>query len=121
MIQFGQHIIKSYSSTQALITSSSGEAEFYGLVKAGSISMVLKSMLSDFGLTYGLELHIDASAAKGIGIHPLVEQETPQPRTPPKTRGHLVIFRHFFRIDTVSEFSENDICSKKIGTCSKNM
>ena len=66
IISFGRHILKSYSNTQALITLSSGEAEFYGLVKAGSVCIGIKSMLRDLGITSGIELHIDASAAKGI-------------------------------------------------------
>ena len=35
----GQHMIKSWSSTQALIALSSGEAEYYGLVKAAGAGL----------------------------------------------------------------------------------
>ena len=33
-VLLGNHLIKSWSSTQSLIALSSGEAEFYGVVKA---------------------------------------------------------------------------------------
>lgn len=36
VIMFGIHIIKHWSSTQSLIALSSGEAEYYGFVRAGS-------------------------------------------------------------------------------------
>ena len=66
IITFGNHILKSYSTTQALVNLSSGEAEFYGLVKAGSTCLGIQSMLKDFGIACGIYLHLDASAAKGI-------------------------------------------------------
>jgi len=51
VITFGEHAIKHWSSTQSLISLSSGEAEYYGCVKAGSQALGLKSMLSDLGVT----------------------------------------------------------------------
>ena len=41
---FGSHCIRSWSSTQSIIALSSGEAEFYGVVKAASVALGLKSM-----------------------------------------------------------------------------
>ena len=38
-ILFGQHCIKNWSSTQAIIALSSGEAEYYGVVKASSVGL----------------------------------------------------------------------------------
>ena len=38
VIMLGKHMVKSWSSTQANVTLSSGEAEYYGLVKGSSIA-----------------------------------------------------------------------------------
>ena len=63
---FGNHIIKSWSTTQTTIALSSGEAEYYGMVKGASIALGIQSMMSDLGITVGIRLRTDASAAKGI-------------------------------------------------------
>ena len=39
VIMLGQHMIKSWSSTQSVIALSSGEAEYYSMVKGGSIGL----------------------------------------------------------------------------------
>ena len=62
----GQHCIKSYSSTQDSIALSSGEAEYYGMVRVASQSMGLRSLLKDLGLKFRIRVLTDASAAKGI-------------------------------------------------------
>ena len=62
----GSHLIKSWSTTQAVIALSSGEAEFYGIVKGSSTGMGLRSVLKDLGLECRLGVHTDASAAKAI-------------------------------------------------------
>ena len=72
----GTHAIKAWSTTQDVRALSSGEAEFYALVKCGSQSLGLKAMMEDMGVTYGIhlkdkgEVHLktDASAAMGIGM-----------------------------------------------------
>ena len=63
---FGQHCFKSWSSTQAIIALSSGEAEFYGVVKASSVGLGCKAMLRDLGVQVSLNVHTDAEAARGI-------------------------------------------------------
>ena len=62
----GQHCIKTWSSTQAIIALSSGEAEFYGIVKASSVGLGCKAMLKDMGFDVSIRVHTDAEAAKGI-------------------------------------------------------
>ena len=59
-------MIKSWSTTQAVIALSSGEAEFYGIVKGGSIGIGLRSVLGDLGIDARIRVHTDASAAKAI-------------------------------------------------------
>ena len=48
----GKHLIKSWSSTQTSISLSSGEAEFYGVVKASGISLGYQALLRDIGFVY---------------------------------------------------------------------
>ena len=62
----GQHCIKSWSSTQAIIALSSGEAEYYGVVKAASVALGARSMMKDLGHEVSIIVHTDAEAAKGI-------------------------------------------------------
>ena len=63
---FGRHMIKSWSTTQNVVALSSGEAEYYGLVKGGAMGIGFKNMMSEMGVTLGIRLKTDASAAKGI-------------------------------------------------------
>ena len=62
----GTHCIKSWSTTQDVIALSSGEAELYALVKGACHGIVLRSLMKDFGQHVSLNIHTDASAAKGI-------------------------------------------------------
>ena len=62
----GSHMIKSWSSTQAGIALSSGEAEYYGLVKGASVAIGIKSMHDEMGIKTKVRVSTDASAAKGI-------------------------------------------------------
>jgi len=59
-------MIRSWSSTQAVIALSSGEAEYYGLVRGAPIGMGAQSMLRDMGVDCRVRVSTDASAAKGI-------------------------------------------------------
>ena len=62
----GGHSIKSWCSTQSIVSLSSGEAEYYGIVKGASIGLGLRSMLRDFGVEVAIRVNTDASAAKGM-------------------------------------------------------
>ena len=42
MLKIGSHIIKGWSTKQSVIALSSGEAEFYAIVKSGSQAIVKK-------------------------------------------------------------------------------
>ena len=63
---WGEHIIKSWSTTQSVIALSSGEAEYYGMVKGASVGLGIQSVLRDFGIRVKLTLNSDASAAIAI-------------------------------------------------------
>lgn len=66
VIILGRHMIKCWSSTQATVALSSGEAEYYGMVKGCSTAIGAKSMLADLGVDVKIRLRTDVSAAKGI-------------------------------------------------------
>ena len=63
----GEHCIKAWSITQPVIALSSGEAEYYSLVKGASVALGIVGMLRDFGCEVNIVMHTDSSAAKGIG------------------------------------------------------
>ena len=62
----GRHVIRTWSSTQPSVTLSSGEAEFYGLVKAAGAGLGHQSIMRDFGLSVPVRVWTDSSAALGI-------------------------------------------------------
>ena len=62
----GRHMVKSWSSTQANVSLSSGEAEYYGLVKGASVAIGVKSMHAEVGIPICIRVSTDASAAKVI-------------------------------------------------------
>ena len=57
-----------WSSNQAVIALSSGEAEYYAALKGASAALGYQSMLRDIGIEVSVTLFTDSSAARGI-IH----------------------------------------------------
>ena len=68
LVMHGTHVIKSWSTNQVVIALSSGEAEYYGLVKGASVALGIKALSEDLGRCYegSIEIRSDASAAIGI-------------------------------------------------------
>lgn len=66
VIMRGSHLVKSWSITQAAIALSSGEAEYYAMVKGGCLGIGMQRIMSDLEVKADIEISIDASAAKGI-------------------------------------------------------
>ena len=62
----GQHCLRTWSSTQPSVTLSSGEAEYYGLVKAAGAGLGHQSLMSDLGVQLPVTAWTDSSAALGI-------------------------------------------------------
>ena len=56
----GAHLIKSWSSTQAVISLRSGEAEFYGVDKASGIGLGYQALLGDLGWSVPLRVWTDS-------------------------------------------------------------
>lgn len=65
-LMIGTHVLKSWSSTQASIALSSGEADFYGVVKGSGIGLGFQTLLRDIGRFLPLRVHTDSSAAEGL-------------------------------------------------------
>ena len=60
----GSHVVKHWSTTQHTFALSSGESEYYALVKASSQAIGLQSMLNDICVnSLSIEVKTDASAA----------------------------------------------------------
>ena len=66
MLTFGLHLLGSTSQTQAVISLSSGEAEFYAMVRCATRLLGALGIFIDSGMKPRLRLHADASA--GIGV-----------------------------------------------------
>ena len=65
-MMLGQHCVKVYSKTQAIIAKSSAESELYGVIKGSCEALGLQTLLQDLGAEIGIRLYMDANAAKGI-------------------------------------------------------
>ena len=66
LIRFGSHVVRAWSSTQSVISLSSGEAEYYAALKGMSVAMGVRTMLEDMGVFPEISLGTDSSAAKGM-------------------------------------------------------
>ena len=62
----GHHCIKTWSSNQSVIALSSGEAEFYAMVKGASELLGLTSIAKDLNVDLLGAIRSDSSAAIGI-------------------------------------------------------
>lgn len=66
IIRNGEHLIKGWSATHKVIATSSGEAEYYGIVRGASEALGTRSFLEDMGIWRRIKLHEDSTAAKGV-------------------------------------------------------
>ena len=65
-MMLGRHCVKHSSNIQSAISLSSGESEWYGLVKGSASGLGLQSMLQDWGISIRLVVLSDSSAARGF-------------------------------------------------------
>lgn len=65
-LRIGGHAIKTWASTQAVISRSSGEAEYYAMFECPSVGLGVASLAEDFGLQLDVVVETDSTAAKGI-------------------------------------------------------
>jgi len=72
-VMIGQHCIRTWSKTQAVVAKSSAESELYAAVRAGCEALGTMTMMKELGKETEVRIHIDSSAAKGIlertGLH----------------------------------------------------
>ena len=61
-----QHAVKTWSVTQDIIALSSGEAEYYGMVRGAAQGLGALTLLKDMGVSMRLTIKTDASVAKSI-------------------------------------------------------
>ena len=63
---YGFHSLETWSAAQQMIALSSGEAEYFGMVKGAGNALGLSGVFCDLGIEYEIVLYTDSSAAKGI-------------------------------------------------------
>ena len=66
VIKIGEHLIRSWSKTQATIALSSAESEFYATLKACQEALGMSALATELNMTLGIKVHVDASAALGV-------------------------------------------------------
>ena len=64
----GGHVVKSWATNQAVLALSSGEAEYYGIVKAASVGIGARSLAADLGVEFSQSIAIKSDASAAIGI-----------------------------------------------------
>eukprot|EP00971_Amphidinium_carterae_P026699 526719-Amphidinium_carterae.1 len=70
MCFFGSHLIRSGSTTQGVVSLSTGESEFYAAVKSTSVGLGMVEMFRDLGVALSKKpsvlVRVDATAGLGI-------------------------------------------------------
>ncbi len=61
----GNHCIKTYSQTQETVALSSGELEFYGIVKAATMCLGMKGLIADLEM----KVQITRSRVQPSALH----------------------------------------------------
>ena len=65
VVTSGRHCVKHGSNLQSTIALSSGESEYYALVKAAAIGLSIQALMAYWNEKYDLVLYSDSSAARG--------------------------------------------------------
>ena len=66
VVVLGGSVLKSWSSTQKTVATSSGEAEFYALTKAAAEGLGVQSVAADLGYPLDLRIWVDSTAARAV-------------------------------------------------------
>jgi hypothetical protein len=66
ILMMGGHVVKTWSTTQTTIALSSGEAKYYGVIRAAAAGLGMQGLLEDLGIQHQLVVHTDSSSALGI-------------------------------------------------------
>ena len=62
----GQHCLKTWAKTQALVAKSNAESELYTLVRASCEALGAQTLMAELGEKVKVRVHVDATAAKAI-------------------------------------------------------
>ena len=73
------HCVKTYNQTRETIALSSGESEFYRIVKDTTMGLGTKGLLGDLGVEAKVQVNADSSAAKSIASRRGGEQGSADP------------------------------------------
>ena len=65
-IYLGGHLLESTSCSQQLVALSSGESEFYGVIRGAAAGIQIKELLGEMGIIVKLKVLTDSSAARGM-------------------------------------------------------
>ena len=66
LLKLGNHWLAGWASTQKVIALSSGESEYYSLVRCACEAIGLAWLLHELGMTLSIELWTDATVARSI-------------------------------------------------------
>ena len=66
ILTVGGMAVKTWSSTQGSVATSSGEAEYYALVRGSAEALGLAAAMADLGWVLKVQVHVDSSAAKAV-------------------------------------------------------
>ena len=66
VIMAGDHVIKIWATTQAIVAKSSAESEWYGIERGICRALGFIALAEDLGTEVFSRLHMDAAAAQGI-------------------------------------------------------
>ena len=62
----GSHVLSFWCKTQTVVSNSSGESEYYGILKAATEGLYLQHLLEELGDVKDLVIMTDSTAAKGF-------------------------------------------------------
>ena len=66
LLRFGSHVLKAWSSTQSVVALSSGEAEYYALLRGVSGGFGMRSVMNDMRIYPEVTAATYCTAAKGL-------------------------------------------------------
>jgi len=66
ILRLGKHVVKTSSNLQSTVSLSSGESEYYGMVKGAASALGLQALLADWGIEATITLESDSSAARAF-------------------------------------------------------
>ena len=64
----GKHCLSFWSSTQKVVATSSGESEYYAIVRASSEALGVRALCADAGMAVDLVGKMDSTAASGMAM-----------------------------------------------------